>query len=740
MRTPLPRARLGWLLAPIAIALLTACQSATPTPTPDPTPANGRIAGTLSTGSTAGQLVAPRSEPSPTDIAPTAARPASRDVRAGEVIVRFHDDVLATASTLTTLRVDGVRLDVLRDLALPGARLYRAPGVDAAATIELARRLAARPEVRYAQPNLVMTTFQTTPNDALYARQWHYDAIRLPAAWDVTTGAANVVVAVVDTGILFRAGDAAASHPDLTGRVLPGYDFVADPLVAGDGTPRDPDPYDDDIDGDAHGTHVAGTIGARTNDGTGVAGVDWAARLLPVRVLGLGGIGSLADVLDGSQWAAGFDVPGVPANANPAHVINLSLGGDETCGPYVQEVFDRIATESPRNAVVVVAAGNEGAPVSGTTPASCGNVITVGATDQRDVRATYSNYGPRIDVMAPGGDLAADRDFDGFADGVLSLGRTAGGFGYTYLQGTSMATAHVSGVVALMKALEPGLTLEEARAFLVLTAVPLSGAECGTGVASDCGAGLLDAAAALAALAGDVTANPFAPNPIDFRSDATELSFTLTNATTEPVAWSVDGYDLSASNPSDVPRGAIYLVGEEEDVLGGTLAPEASEEFLLGIDRAWLDTPGAYQIYLVYLVEGVEQRLTVRFNYSEAATSPTGRTSVVAFTDVDGAPTESGGQEEPSFFTTFDFPVPVGDYVVVAWTDQNGDGRISAGDFLGTYPTDVRVTPGTRVTGVNVVLDVVVSVEAALAAAVPWAAPDAVRAALEATQGRAGED
>ena len=167
MRTPLPRARLGWLLAPIAIALLTACQSATPTPTPDPTPANGRIAGTLSTGSTAGQLVAPRSEPSPTDIAPTAARPASRDVRAGEVIVRFHDDVLATASTLTTLRVDGVRLDVLRDLALPGARLYRAPGVDAAATIELARRLAARPEVRYAQPNLVMTTFQTTPNDAL---------------------------------------------------------------------------------------------------------------------------------------------------------------------------------------------------------------------------------------------------------------------------------------------------------------------------------------------------------------------------------------------------------------------------------------------------------------------------------------------------------------------------------------------------------------------------------------------
>ncbi|HSG89497.1 MAG TPA: hypothetical protein VLA56_09825, partial [Pseudomonadales bacterium] len=134
MRTPRPRGRLGWLLAPIAIALLTACQ----TTTPEPTPTTGRIAGTLSAGSTANHLVAPRPASASTEAAPATSAASPRSVRAGEVIVRFHDDALATAS-MTTLSVDGVRLEAVRDLALPGARLYRAPGLDAAATIALAR-------------------------------------------------------------------------------------------------------------------------------------------------------------------------------------------------------------------------------------------------------------------------------------------------------------------------------------------------------------------------------------------------------------------------------------------------------------------------------------------------------------------------------------------------------------------------------------------------------------------------
>ncbi len=737
MPTPSFRGRPGWLLASLALAFLTACQSANPNPTPTP----GRIAGTLVAGASAGQLVAPRAE-SGLDATPLASLARPDSVLMGEVIVRFHDDAIAAASTVTSLRVDGIRLEFVRDLALPGARLYRAPGLDAAATIALAQRLAERPDVRYAQPNLIMTTFQTAPNDPEYARQWHYDALRLPEAWDVTTGAASVVVAVVDTGILHRIGDPAASHPQLAGRVLQGYDFVDNPDVSGDGTRRDGDPYDEDVAGQFHGTHVAGTIGARTDDGVGVAGVDWAARLLPVRVLGVSGAGSLVDVIDGTLWAAGFAVTGVPANANPAHVINLSLGGEAPCGPYEQEAFDRIETAS--NAVVVVAAGNENAPVSGSTPASCGNVITVGATEQRDVRAPYSNYGPRIDVMAPGGDLTSDRDADGFPDGVLSLGRTGGGFGYRYLQGTSMAAPHVSGVVALMKALEPGLTFEEARAFLVLTAVPLTSGDCGTGAASDCGAGLVDAAAALVALNGGAQPTPddgavaFAPDPIDFGLDRDQLPLILTNVGGTTVDWEVFVYDLLPGNPGDVPEGTIYVA--DGNPMAGALAPGASVETVLGIDRSFLDAEGTYQIFLVFLVDGVEQGLTVRFqNGATAPANPTGPTSVVAFADVGGDLVPSGSQTAATFFATFDFSVPVDDHIVVAWTDQDGDGRVGAGDFLGTYPAWVRVTSGARVSGVDIELDLVFDVEAALTAAVPWAAPTVVLAALEAAATVAGE-
>lgn len=303
------------------------------------------------------------------------------------------------------------------------------------------------------------------PNDALYGFQWHFPAINLSEAWDITTGAADVVVAVVDTGILHSFSSPALTHPDFIGKVVPGYDFMSSASIALDGDGRDPDPYDvgDNPSGQSsyHGSHVAGTIAAATNNGVGVAGVDWQASILPIRALGAGG-GTLFDVVEGTLWAAGHPIDGVPDNANPAHVINLSLGGAYTCTPFEQDAFDLIAASSPRRAIVVVAAGSENMDAASFSPASCRNVITVGATDLRGDRAPYSNYGTRIDVMAPGGDMSVDRDGDGFADGVLStLKRDSdNAFLYGFYEGTSMASPHVAGVASLMKSLDRDITQE----------------------------------------------------------------------------------------------------------------------------------------------------------------------------------------------------------------------------------------------------------------------------------------
>ncbi len=375
--------------------------------------ATGRVAGTITVGAgTAGRrggAVVARAQPPATvaaadldegDVLPNARPSGEADVVDGEWIVKFHGDLRPADATVLT--VAGVRLESVRALAVPGTRLYRAPGLGRAETRALVDELAARPDVAYVVPNYRLHAL-ATPDDTFYGRQWHYPAIELPAAWDITTGSVNTVVAVGDTGILFAAGNAGLTHPDFAGKVLPGYDFVSNPTSAGDLDGRDADAYD--VGTSFHGSHVAGTIAAATNNTAGVAGVDWQARIVPVRMLGADGSGSLADVVDGLLWAAGFSVPGVPDNTNPAHVINLSLGGAYLCTAFEQEAFDRIVTSSPRDAIVVVAAGNDDASAAASSPSGCGNVITVGATEFRDRRAPYSNHGSRVDVMAPGGDL-----------------------------------------------------------------------------------------------------------------------------------------------------------------------------------------------------------------------------------------------------------------------------------------------------------------------------------------------
>lgn len=729
-----------------ALLVLAACQSTPIQPTPTPT--TGTISGSLSvaqsgavvgvsegvassgpTGERAASLV-PR---------PSLAPPSPGEIVPGEVIVRFADGV--RASSLATLDAGGVRLQAVRRLALPHATLYRAAGADRAATFALLDALRSRPDVLYAEPNLVLRPL-LAPDDPQYADQWHYAAIGLPAAWDVTTGSTGIVVAVGDSGILYAGDGSPATHPDLVGRVLAGYDFISEEDFAGDGDGRDPDPYDvgDEPGGQSsyHGTHVAGTIGAASDNGTGVAGVDWAAKILPVRMLGVGG-GTLVDIVEGTLWAAGFEVAGVPINSTPAHVINLSLGGSAPCYAFAQEAFDQIASDSPNAAIVVVAAGNEDADAGFTTPANCGNVIAVGATDFSGDRAGYSNYGPRIDVMAPGGDPGTNLSGNG-NDGVLSLSRndSSGAFTYGLQSGTSMAAPHVAGVVALLKSIDPALSRTQVLALLTDTARPLTAAECGAGLtAADCGAGLIDAAAAVAAIDDGAIPTPgggaiaYEPNPVDYGTTLVTRDIRLTNTGDASVDWFLAEYREDPGNPGTILDEAVYFtVGSPQE---GTLAPGASVTTTIGIDRSLVPTPGSYRIEFLFQVDGVEQPLTVRFRTAVTSALPTGPTLVVALQETtSGEFVVVGSRQYASFVSGYTVTTEAGSNVVVAWSDENGNDTLDEGDFLGDYPAPVSVTGGQSVTGIDIALAPVLSVDDAVA---PFIAPLGSRADVEARLG-----
>ena len=402
-----------------------------------------------------------------------------RDPSTNDIANRIRGVGASSAVLLTHLREMSGNSHVVK---LP--QKLRKSEVDA-----LARRLAADPNVLSVESDKRVFP-QRIPNDPMYAQQWHYyepaGGVNLPPAWDITTGSNNIVVAVIDTGI--------RPHADLSGRVLPGYDFIADITTANDGDARDSDASDpgDYCNGGHsswHGTHVAGTIGAASNNSSGVSGVNWVSKLLPVRVLGACG-GYTSDVIDGLRWASGISVPDVPLNPNPARVANLSLGGSGGCSSSFQNAINEV---NARGMVVVVAAGNSASDASAFEPASCAGVVAVAATVRNGGKASYSNYGSKVAIAAPGGPVLS----------TLNSGATVpGADSYAYYQGTSMATPHVAGIVSLMLSVNPALTPLQVTQLLQTSArrfLSGTGSDCTTAL---CGAGIVDAGAAVLASGG----------------------------------------------------------------------------------------------------------------------------------------------------------------------------------------------------------------------------------------------
>lgn len=428
------------------------------------------------------------------------------------MIVKYRDvQTLARSASAAPVRGDrmtglalaaaqaGVKMTHLRNNGL-GAHVLK---LDRRLPVQQLQQLAARlqagdPSIEYAEPDRILHPL-LTPNDSQYTSQWDlYDAtggIRAPQAWDLSTGA-GVTVAVIDTG--YRP------HADLAANIVAGYDFINNATTGNDGNGRDSDARDpgdwvaanecgsNGAQGSSwHGTHVAGTVAALTNNGTGVAGVAYGAKVQPARVLGKCG-GYTSDIADAIVWTSGGSVSGVPANATPSRVLNLSLGGSGTCDTTTQNAINSARS---RNAVVVVAAGNSNADAANFSPASCSGIVTVAATTRTGARAYYSNYGSKVTLAAPGGDVRSSS-----ANGILSTlnsgTSTPGSDSYAYYQGTSMAAPHVAGVAALMIAKKPTATVDEVINALKSSARPFP-ASC-----SGCGVGLLDAQAAVVAISG----------------------------------------------------------------------------------------------------------------------------------------------------------------------------------------------------------------------------------------------
>ena len=406
----------------------------------------------------------------------------------------------------------------------------------------LAERLRLLPEVEWVVPN-EREQRQQVPNDPYFAAsanstgQWWLrpasgtnanaaaDRLRgvpgLQTAWALTgTGTGNAVVAVLDTGI--------TAHPDLGVQVLPGHDFVSDLAIAGDGNGRDADPSDPgdgvtQADKDAnpalfgtcdvqrstwHGTVIAGIIGASSDNGAGVAGINWSARVLPVRVAGKCGA-EVADIVDAMRWAAGLPVVGAPPNRNPARIVNISFGGSAACNAAYQEAIDDLAAVGT---VVVAAAGNGHGAVK--RPASCARVVGVAALNRDGFKANYSSFGPAVVVSTVGGDPATEGAWGALLgdDGLLTLDNLglqapeAAAYGHHF--GTSFAAPVVAGVLSLMLDRNPNLSASQlidgvqrsARPHVVSSLMGACSAQnpgrCAC-TPSTCGAGILDAAQAL---------------------------------------------------------------------------------------------------------------------------------------------------------------------------------------------------------------------------------------------------
>lgn len=530
---------------------------------------------------------------------PVAHEPRTEaDAARMPVIVKLRKNVAGTQLAKLSTGADrtralasrtGLKLTLHREIS--EWMLADSVELGSASAAQALETLRADPAIEYVVPDNRRYAQATTPNDPLFAGQWYLkdteiSAVNAIGAWDTELGSKGIVVAVLDTGSLY-------DHPDLgrgdaSGKLLPGYDLVSGVAQANDGGARDADPSDpgDWIDTNDktnaaftncdtsasswHGTRVAGMIGALSNNGVGITGLDWNSYVLPVRVLGKCG-GTDSDIIAGMRWAAGLPTPGLPTNPTPARILNMSLGATGACESSYRDVIDELTA---RKVLVVISAGNEGTMVS--SPANCPGVAAIAAIRHAGSKVGFSNLGPEVALAAPGGNCV---NINGgpclfSLDTTSNTGATAPGT-QTYTDqtnsnlGTSFSAPIVSGIAALMLSRNANLSTsqmlarlrEGARPFPTSVADDSTVTACHVPVSTSdtqlsqclctqttCGAGMANAAGAVTAAdrpIAAVTLPVFVSAGQNVLLDASGSAASC-NRTVVSFAWTVV---LPASNP-----------------------------------------------------------------------------------------------------------------------------------------------------------------------------------------------
>ncbi len=575
------------------------------------------------------------------------------------------------------LRIDGE--DVSQDGFLPARLRSKLVGLSADTRKKYDTLIARKSLLRQADVLSVALNARVyaaaMPNDPLYnGQRWHYDMLNLPSAWDAGRGD-GVIVAVLDSGIL-------PLHPDLQGQLVTGYDFVRDTELSLDGDGIDPDPSDPGdgsqvVDSTFHGTHVAGTIAAATDNGVGVAGVAGEARIMPLRVLGRDGGGDSYDIMQAVRFAAGMPNDSGLTPPRPADVINLSLGGSDF-SQAEQALFTEVAA---RGIIIVAAAGND-SNSQAFYPASYADVVSVSALNINREPAFYSNFHASVDIAAPGGDSStSDIDGDGAPDLILSTAGddSSGGLAHNYvaLEGTSMAAPHVSGTVALMKSAFPQLDHD---VLMGLLSQGLVSEDFGLAGRDDrYGWGLLNAFKAVGQaqiMAGEssIVTSPVlvaSPRAVNFGASALNLPLELYNAG----AGELEVLNIAADQPW---------------IEVGTAMEMSSGSYIVSVQRSGLSA-GLHRGAITVSSTGGDARIPVLLTVVTEGTDSSGNAGYQYVLLIDPETDEMVKQDSVRAVDglyEFQFNnVEAGAYILVTGSDSDNDFYIcDAGESCGAWP------------------------------------------------------